>query len=79
MVNSVESYLTLNDTILSRIELTDDASLKKSQSIIKRIKKRDIYKFVNEVIIQRPESLEKEVKPFISNGSSRISPPMFQA
>lgn len=51
MVNNVESYLTLSDTILSKIESSTEISLKKSQEIIKRIKKRDIYKFVNEVII----------------------------
>ena len=58
MASSVDSYLTLTDTILQNIEHSTDPTLQKSRDIIKKIKRRDIYKFVNEIIISSQQSMD---------------------
>jgi CxxC motif-containing protein len=57
----VESYLTLNDSIIHIIENSKSVSLIQSQSLIKKLKTRDIYKFVNEVIISTDLKLDTVV------------------
>jgi HD superfamily phosphohydrolase len=46
-----ENYAKLNDSILYEIEYSTDVRLEKAQSLIKRIKTRDYYKFVGEKVI----------------------------
>ncbi|CAI2168138.1 14688_t:CDS:10 [Funneliformis geosporum] len=50
-IDDPEKYLQLNDTILNEIEFSKDPMLKKSRDLIKRIRTRDLYKFVDEFII----------------------------
>jgi CxxC motif-containing protein len=53
--------LTLNDSIIHIIENSKSVSLIQSQSLIKKLKTRDIYKFVNEVIISTDLKLDTVV------------------
>ncbi|KAG0223575.1 SAM domain and HD [Actinomortierella wolfii] len=48
-----EDYLNLTDDILLQIERSKDPGLEKSRAIIERIRKRNLYKFVDELIIPR--------------------------
>lgn len=61
MVQDVDSYLTLNDSLIHIIENSKNVSLINSQSLIKKLKTRDIYKFVNEVIISTDLKLDTVV------------------
>ncbi|PKY38250.1 HD phosphohydrolase domain-containing protein [Rhizophagus irregularis] len=57
-------YLKMDDTILNKIEYSDDPSLKKSKDIIKRIRKRDLYKFVDGFLVPndlKDKLTEKEI------------------
>ena len=44
---------------MSKIEFSSEEALNKSRQIVNRIRKRDIYKFVNEVIVQNPKKLDQ--------------------
>lgn len=61
MVLDVDKYLKLNDSLLLNIENSNNISLQNSQNLIKKLKTRDIYKFVNEVIISTDLRLDTEV------------------
>ncbi|CAG8494845.1 12102_t:CDS:10 [Funneliformis caledonium] len=50
-VDDPEKYLKLDDTILNQIEFSTDPRLEKSRKLIKRIRTRDLYRFVDEYII----------------------------
>ncbi|RIA97929.1 HD phosphohydrolase domain-containing protein [Glomus cerebriforme] len=52
-VENPEEYLQLNDTILNQIEFSKEPSLAKSREIIKRIRTRKLYKFVDEFLVPR--------------------------
>ncbi|CAG8692659.1 27148_t:CDS:2 [Dentiscutata erythropus] len=64
IINVPEEYIKLNDSILYKIEYpdTDREELKKSQEIIERIRKRKLYKFVNECLVpqDKKEDLAKK-------------------
>lgn len=46
-----EKYTLLSDSIIREIERSSDPRLSKAQSIIRRIRKRDLYTFVDQMII----------------------------
>ncbi|KAF0536927.1 HD phosphohydrolase domain-containing protein [Gigaspora margarita] len=50
---NAKEYIKLNDSILSTIEHSDCEDLKASRDIIKRIKQRDLYRFVSECSIPK--------------------------
>jgi len=52
-------YLELDDRILNRIEFSTDERLKDSQEILKRIRKRQLYKLVDELLI--PSSMGNQI------------------
>ncbi|CAB4467412.1 HD-domain/PDEase-like protein [Rhizophagus irregularis] len=54
-IDKPSEYLKMDDTILNRIEYSDsdDPDLKKSKEIIRRIRKRDLYKFVDEFLVPK--------------------------
>ncbi|GES92426.1 HD phosphohydrolase domain-containing protein [Rhizophagus clarus] len=59
-IDNPDEYLKMDDTILNRIEYSDDTGLKKSREIIRRIRRRELYKFVDEFLV--PKNLKKEFK-----------------
>mmetsp|Transcript_31417 Transcript_31417/g.52770 ORF Transcript_31417/g.52770 Transcript_31417/m.52770 type:complete len:522 (-) Transcript_31417:111-1676(-) len=69
-INDMDEYLKLDDTLLRRIEVervdeTDShPMLKEAQAIIKRLQKRDLYKYVHEFVVPK-DKLEnyKNVTP----------------
>ncbi|CAG8591211.1 4571_t:CDS:10, partial [Cetraspora pellucida] len=75
-----EEYIKLNDSILYEIEYSEKPELKESKEIIKRIRQRKLYKFVNECIIPHNriditnENLnEREIASHHNNGSIHLS------
>ncbi|RIA99444.1 hypothetical protein C1645_747297 [Glomus cerebriforme] len=58
-INDPNEYLKMDDTILNKIEFSNDEELKKSQDIIKRIRTRNLYKFVDEFLV--PEDLKDKL------------------
>ena len=46
-----EQFLTLNDSIVNTIENSTDPGLRKSRDIIRKIRKRQLYKCVDEVVV----------------------------
>lgn len=46
-----EEYTLLTDSIIKEIERTKNPDLKASRDIIKRIRSRDLYDFVDQIII----------------------------
>ncbi|KAF9976363.1 SAM domain and HD [Actinomortierella ambigua] len=52
-IDSPEDYLYLTDDILRQIERSKDPGLDKARGIIKRIRTRNLYKFVDELLIPR--------------------------
>ncbi|KAI8903980.1 hypothetical protein EDD86DRAFT_213604 [Gorgonomyces haynaldii] len=51
MVQDVEAYLNLNDSILSEIARSKDPNLKPAQDLLLRLRKRQLYRFADQVII----------------------------
>ncbi|RIA96134.1 hypothetical protein C1645_815822 [Glomus cerebriforme] len=63
-INDANRYLKMDDTILNKIEFSDDPNLKKSKEIIKRIRTRNLYKFVDEYLVPnelKDKLTEKEI------------------
>jgi HD superfamily phosphohydrolase len=58
-------YSTLTDSILRQIEVSEDPELAEAQKIIRRIRKRELYKFADEFIIP-PLSVEHFTKDRIT-------------
>jgi hypothetical protein len=56
MVDNPEDYLYLTDNIVHTIESSKCPELEKARGIIKRIRKRELYKFVDEFLV--PPELE---------------------
>ena len=56
MIDNPEDYLHLTDDIVHTIEKSKCPELEKARHIIKSIRKRDLYKFVDEFLI--PPELE---------------------
>lgn len=57
-IDSPEKYLKMDDTILNKIEYSNDPKLEESRKIIERIRKRELYKFVDEYLV--PERLKEK-------------------
>ena len=58
--------MTLDDSILGRIEWSDDPALRSARAIIERIRKRgdSLYRYVNEVTVPLEHCWDyREVKP----------------
>eukprot|EP00694_Reclinomonas_americana_P003558 EC790309.1.p1 GENE.EC790309.1~~EC790309.1.p1 ORF type:complete len:125 (+),score=45.19 EC790309.1:146-520(+) len=50
-IDDPERYMHLNDSVLNAIESSRDPALAESQAVLRRLRKRQLYKFVDEVII----------------------------
>lgn len=87
---SVESYLTLTDSILQEIELDkSNPKLEEAQILLKRIKERDLYTFVGQVTIPHEkhppsnlsqlfeESIPKDLQKDLSLTSSNMGLRLF--
>ncbi|KAG2385973.1 hypothetical protein C9374_003122 [Naegleria lovaniensis] len=63
MIHCPEQYVHLSDSILYKIETSTNPELSKSRQILKRLKRRDLYKFVDEVLLplDRFEEIKKDV------------------
>lgn len=57
-----EDFWRIDDTLLKQIELSKDSELEKARGIVDRIRRRDLYRFVNEFTIP-PEWLEDAKLP----------------
>lgn len=47
-VFSPADFSMLDDTVLKRIEISTDESLRPAQAILKRLRRRELYRYVNE-------------------------------
>ena len=56
MIDNPKEYINLTDSILREIERSKDPKLEASRKIMKRIRDRDIYKFVDEYHYSQEES-----------------------
>ncbi|EFC37169.1 predicted protein [Naegleria gruberi] len=79
MINHPEQYVHLSDSILYRIESSDAPELEKSRQLLKRIKRRQLYKFVDEIILpidrhKEFESLEEIDITSCHNGDGELLP-----
>ncbi|XP_049326419.1 deoxynucleoside triphosphate triphosphohydrolase SAMHD1-like [Astyanax mexicanus] len=84
-VNDLNTFTHLTDDILQEIERSTDDNLKQSQEIIKRIRDRDLYRYVDGELFKRNEVrslkttkekkdlLEKWIKK-ITNQQTNLSP-----
>jgi len=74
-IESPEYFMNMTDNILYTIQTSKDVNLKKSQEIIKRLNKRQLYKYIDEFII--PVSLIDKIKKIdpidISTNNSDIN------
>lgn len=50
-ITDMQEYVKLDDTVIKRIEWDPDPRLAKAQAIIKRVRKRELYRFVNEFTV----------------------------
>ncbi|CAG8607728.1 8485_t:CDS:10 [Paraglomus brasilianum] len=71
-VKDPELYTMLDDTILRRIEYSLEPELEKSRGILKRLRKRQLYKFVGECLIPAGclAALDKNPMNYVSKISS---------
>lgn len=72
----IEEYCTLTDDILKEIELDKNPSLSKAHEIIRRMRNRDLYKFVDEIVLST-EQIEKypmiKVQDIVSLSRSEVT------
>ena len=65
-INDPEVYCTYTDSLLGYIQRSTDPSLKASKDILTRIKNRDIYRFVDQILVNENLSLIiKEVNIYL--------------
>lgn len=50
-INDVDAFLKLSDSVLKVIEFSNDAGMGKAKHIIERLRRRQLYRFVHEVIV----------------------------
>lgn len=60
-ITEPEHFLELSDSVLYVIERSKDPKLAKAKQILRRISRRDLYKFVDEVLIPPGVKQIKEV------------------
>jgi HD superfamily phosphohydrolase len=56
-VTDMEAYTRLTDTIFSAIELSDDARLAQAQRLLQRVDRRELYKYIGQVVLPPPGAL----------------------
>ena len=73
MIEDPTEYIKLTDNILEEIEYSTNPALNKSRDLIKKLKKRDIYRFACEIMLDHDFSIEKEeiVKAEIASYASK--------
>ncbi len=59
MIFNPEDYTKMTDSLVSIIEVSKNPELKKSQAILKRLRQRDIYRFIGENVYQNKELVNK--------------------
>jgi len=57
----VKEFIKMDDTLLKQIENSEEASLSKARDIVRRIRRRELYRFVNEYTV--PEERVENFKP----------------
>lgn len=57
---SCQEYLRLTDCVLKTIECSRDPALGKSQAIIRRLRKRQLYKLVDTILL--PKAIDAKVR-----------------
>lgn len=57
----IEGYCNLTDDILKEIELNKDPSLSKAHEILKRMRNRDLYKFIDEIVLSSEQMKNKKM------------------
>jgi ethanolamine utilization cobalamin adenosyltransferase len=62
IIHNPNEYYKLNDTIIEQIDNSDKESFRKAQNIIKRIKGRNLYKYVAEVFLPTDFPLDDNKK-----------------
>ena len=65
-IHDPDLYLNLTDSIIKEIERSKVPELEESRAIIKRMRRRDLYRFVDQLVIDplyRPFFPKKSVKP----------------
>lgn len=55
-----QEYLRLTDCVLKTIECSRDPALGKSQAIIRRLRKRQLYKLVDTILL--PKAIDAKVR-----------------
>ncbi|CAG8821510.1 34740_t:CDS:10, partial [Gigaspora margarita] len=60
LINNGEKYIQLSDSIFYEIEYSKDKELTRSKEIIEQIKKRKLYKLVDEFLTEKKEDSEKK-------------------
>ena len=50
-IRDPKEFIKLDDTIVKQIEFSNEPELQKARDIIKRLRKRDLYVFVNEYTV----------------------------
>ncbi|KAF0526940.1 HD phosphohydrolase domain-containing protein [Gigaspora margarita] len=60
LINNGEKYIQLSDSIFYEIEYSKDKELTGSKEIIEQIKKRKLYKLVDEFLTEKKEDSEKK-------------------
>lgn len=66
-IDSVEDYISFNDSVLSEISRSKNPGLKEAQDILKRIKYRDLYKLVYETIITIDDFCMEDLKKNVAS------------
>jgi HD superfamily phosphohydrolase len=57
----VKEFIKMDDTLLKQIENSEEAALGKARDIVRRIRRRELYRFVNEYTV--PEDRVEDFKP----------------
>ena len=60
MIDDTKEYVKLTDNILEEIEFSSDVSLNKAQELIKKMKKRDIYRYASEIMLDKDLKMDRE-------------------
>ncbi|CAO3687955.1 hypothetical protein G6F70_003663 [Rhizopus microsporus] len=71
MVDNPEDYLYLTDNIVHTIECSKCPELEEARGIIKRIRKRELYKFVDEFLV--PPELEGHLNQNVINAQNIVN------
>ena len=61
----VKEFIKMDDTLLKQIENSNEAALGKARDIVRRIRRRELYRFVNEYTV--PEERVADFKPVLAS------------